>query len=72
MLGHESGEVTIFSEMQQILLVQSIDFVVGVFLDEIRVNNKWFAFVFATVECLDTIQRETTGKTGHCAKETFE
>lgn len=58
--------------MQQILLVQGIDFVVGVFLDEIRMDDEGFALVFPAIECLDTIQGETTRETSHSPEKTFE
>jgi len=72
MLRQERGEISIFSEMQQILLVQCIDLVICVFLDNIRVNDIWFALVLPAVECLDTIERETTRKTSNRAKQTFK
>ena len=55
-LGQQGGEITIFSEVQQVLLVKSIDFVVGVFLDEIGMNDIWLALGFAALERLDAVQ----------------
>lgn len=58
--------------MQQILLVQRVDFIVRVLLDETRVDDVWFAFVSAAFERFDAVEGETTRQTGDCAKQTFK
>ena len=72
MFCHEGGQISIFSEMKKILFMKSIDFVIGIFLDEIWMDHVWFALIFAAFECLDTIKRETTRKTSDTAEKTFE
>jgi len=70
--GQQGSQITIFSEVQQVLLVERVDFVVGVFLDEIRVDDVWFALIFPALERFDSIQREATGQTSDGAEQTFE
>jgi hypothetical protein len=72
MFGHKRGQISIFSEMKKILFMKSIDLVIGIFLDEIWMDHVWLALVLAAFECLDTIKRETTGKTSDTAEKTFE
>ena len=69
---HKRRQIPIFSEMQKILFMKSIDFVIGIFLNEIWMDQIWFALRFATFECFDAIKRETTGKTGDTTEKTFE
>ena len=54
-LRHQSGEVSIFSEGQQVLLVQSINGAVTVVADNSVRDNQWFAFVSGS----ETVHGET-------------
>ena len=44
-LRHECSEVTIFAEMEQVLLVEGIDFAVTILIDDRIGDDQWFAFI---------------------------
>jgi hypothetical protein len=60
-LGQQSGQISILAEMQQVLLMEGVNFVICVFLDEIGMDDVWFRLVAAALECFDAVEGETTG-----------
>lgn len=67
-LHHERGEVTIFTEREQVLLVERVDIDLRVFVNDPGRNDDRPSLVGRT----DSVDTETTGKTGDGSKETFE
>ncbi len=60
-LEHQSRKVTIFTEGEQVLLVQGVDVRLGVLFDDAVGNDDRTSLVC----CTDTVHGETTGQTGH-------
>ena len=58
-LEHESREVTIFTEGEQVLLVQGVDIWFGVLFD----NTVGYDDRATLVCCTDSVHGETTGQT---------
>jgi hypothetical protein len=52
--------------------MQRINFIVRILIDDVWMNEVWLSLGLASVECLETVQRETTWKTSNGAKQTFE
>ena len=68
MLHHQSCQITIFTQREQIFLVEGVDVPLRVVVnDTIRDDDRP-----TLVRRSDTIQRETTGQTGDRAEQTFE
>lgn len=67
-LQQESGQVTVFTERQQILLVQSVDIGFRVLLDNSIGDDDWSTLVSSS----DSVHRETTGQTSDRAEQTLE
>jgi hypothetical protein len=67
-LGQQGSQITIFSQVQQVLLVKGVDFVIRILLDEIRVDDIWFAFIPPVVERFDAVEGEATGQTSDGSK----
>ena len=59
-LEQESRQVTIFSEMQQVLHVQRVDAILRIVLDKLVADEQRLVCVRRP----ETIERETTGQTG--------
>lgn len=68
MLQEQSRQVTIFTQMQQILLVQGVDSVLGIVADDLVRDEEGFVGVGRS----EAVHRETTGKTSNGPEETFE
>ena len=68
MLEQQRRQETIFSERQQILLVQGIDVWLGIFFDNAVGDDDGATFVVGT----DAVHGETTGKTSDGTEEGFE
>jgi len=68
MLHQKSRQETIFTEGEQILLVQCVDIGFGVFLDDTVGNDDGTAFVGSS----NTIKGETTRQTGDRSEQTFK
>lgn len=67
-LHHERRQETIFTEREQILLVQGVDVGLGVFLDDSVRDDDRPSFVGGT----DAVEGETTGQARHGAEKTLE
>jgi hypothetical protein len=75
-LGLETGEVlhqqrrqeSIFTETEQILLVEGVHIRLGVLFDDTVGDDDWATFV----GCADAVEGEATGKTCDGAKKRFE
>lgn len=68
---HEGCQETILTEQQKVLLVQSIDRVLRVFLDDFRLGDDGHPVTVA-LACLETIHTETARQTGHTTKDRLE
>ena len=68
MLQQQRRQVTIFTEVQQVLHVQCVDAVLRVVLDDLVADEQRLVRVRGT----KTVERETTGQTGDGTEETFE
>ena len=71
-LEHERREVTILSEQEQVLLVKRVDNVLSVVLADVRVGQDGNPVAGFALGSLDTVNRETTGKTSHTSEHGFE
>lgn len=60
MFEKKRGQITIFTEMQQVLHVQSIHTILRVVLNELIRDEQWLVRVGGS----ETVESETTGKTG--------
>jgi len=69
---HQSREITIFSEKQQVLLVQGVDHVLGIVLDDVGIGKNRYPVILTTLGCLDAVHAETPGKTGYTTKSGLE
>lgn len=65
---HQRRQKTIFTEREQILLVQCIHVRLGVFFNDTVRDDNGSSFI----GCADTVQGETTRQTCDGAKKTFE
>lgn len=71
-LEHQGGEVTIFSEQEQVLLVQGVDNVLGVVLANVGVCQDRNPVTGLSLGRLDTVDTETSGKTSHTSEHRLE
>ena len=67
-LQHEGREVTIFTEGEQVLLVQGVDIRFGVLLDDTVGYDDRATLVC----CTDSVHGETTGQTCDRTEQTLE
>lgn len=67
-LHHERGEVSIFSEREQILLVECVNIGFGVFVNDHRRDDNWPTFIGGS----NSVDRETTGEARDGAEEGFK
>jgi hypothetical protein len=56
-LHHNRRQIAILSELKEILLMERVDFAVGILLDDAVGDDKRSTFI----GCPDSIHRETTG-----------
>jgi hypothetical protein len=68
MLHHQRREVSIFTEREQVLLVQGIDIDLGIFVNDSSRNDDRSALVGRS----DSVDTETTGQTGDGSEKTLE
>ncbi len=68
MLEHKSCQVTIFTQREQVLLVECVDIWFGVFFDDAVGDDNWPALVCRP----NAIHGETTRQTSDRAKQRFE
>lgn len=59
---HDGGEITIFSEREEVLHVKSLDFILAVLGDNSIGNDQRLV-----LKCADPIDRETEGRRRQCA-----
>lgn len=64
----QGSQVTIFTEMQEVLHVQGVDAVLRVVFDDLIRNEEWLVRVVGA----ETVHGETTGQASNGAEETFE
>lgn len=67
-LHHQSGQVSIFTEGEQVFLVQRVDVDFGIFVDNPGRDDDGSTLVGRT----NSINTETTGQTGDGTEKTFE
>ena len=60
-LQHESSEVSIFTEKEEVFLVKGIDNVLRVVLHNVGIREDRNPITSITLWCLDTIHAEATG-----------
>ena len=68
MLEHQSRELTIFTEGEQVLLVQRVNMAFRIVVDDTVRNDDRTALVSST----NPVKRETTGQTSNTAEQTLE
>lgn len=68
MLHKESGQESIFSKREQILLVQGINVGFGILFDDPIGDDDWTTFVCGT----NAVEGETTWQTGDGAEQALE
>ena len=69
---HESGEVSVFSEEEQILLVEGVDNVFGVVLDNVGVGEDGHPIILATLRGFDAVHGKATWETGYTTEDGLE
>ena len=69
---HQSRQITILTEKQQVLVVKGFNDVFGVMLDDVRVSQNGDPIVLVALGCLDAVHAETTGKTCDTSEDGFE
>jgi hypothetical protein len=69
---HEGSEVAVFSEKEEVLLVQRVDDVLRVVLDDVGIGEDGDPVAIAALRSLDAVHWETTGKTGDTAEHRLE
>lgn len=67
-LQQECRQVPILTKREQVLLVQRVDIAFSVVIDDPVGDDDWTTLISST----DTVQGETTWKTGHRSEQTFE
>lgn len=71
-LQHQSGQVSIFTQEKQVLLVQGVHHVFRVVFDNVRVGQDRHPVVLTTLGSFDAVHRETTGQTGDTSEDGLE
>lgn len=71
-LEHERCEVSIFTEQEQVLLVERVDNVLRIVFHNIRVSENGDPIAVFFLGCLDSVHRETTWKTSNTTKHGLE
>ena len=60
-LEHERRQISVFTEQEQVLLVQRVDNVLRVVLDDVRVRKDRYPVARSTLRRLDAIHAEAAG-----------
>lgn len=71
-LEHERRQVTVLSEQQQVLLVQSVDHVFRVLFHHVRVGQDRHIVALGSFRSLDPVHAETSGQTSDTTKDRLE